>query len=693
MNVVNSFFANVTFSGNVTTIEEAAFLGCPIKEITLPYSVVEIDKDAFLGSNMGDLYYAGPKSRWESMVYKGENAISKNTKIHWQCTATFDMQGHGTAPAAQTVYSGVANALTFPGYPTAQGWWFDEWYSDAACTTVFLFSTALSDNMTIYAKWVPRTDNVVTFDTGGHGTDIDAQTLTTGNVVSVPAMQYYADDDGKVYGIEGWYTDAGCTEAYDFATAVDHSFTLYAKWAEATASATVSANAGGTVTLTDEMGCVISFDKIFPGQYTLTVTPASGYSFSGSYTRTLRSEGTGEMAHTFGGTTLYTAPIDLTAHDMAVTVTFSEITTHKVYVTVNAVDGNTPSTFTLADNAGHSYTGDGTETLAKVNDGSEAFWNTSYDLTLMVKPGLNRGCTMTIVNNDVTTYIDASTKTYTFTPTGSVDIRLYFFIKDVVDVTLADDADNSATLASLVNNGKPYTVKLDGRKLLRDGNWNTLCLPFSLKSIEGTPLERSTVKRLNTTEATGTGANKKYNTRFDEENNTLNLYFKDATTIDAGVPYIVKWEYADAIIENPVFNGVFISATEPVSVTSKDNKVTFEGQFSPFSIVASGATGDNEGNLDEIIMLGSNSQLGYSQNPRTLKCFRAHFKVPANSGATARRFVMNTGEGTQTGICHTDPSDLTDHADAWYSLDGRKLNGQPTKKGVYIQNGKKIVMK
>jgi hypothetical protein len=120
----------------------------------------------------------------------------------------------------------------------------------------------------------------------------------------------------------------------------------------------------------------------------------------------------------------------------------------------------------------------------------------------------------------------------------------------------------------------------------------------------------------------------------------------------------------------------------------------FVGQYSPFSIVANDVVlGENQGHLNEIIMLGSGSTLGYSKNPRTLKCFRAHFKVPANGGATVRRFVMNTGEGTQTGICHTDLSDLTDHADAWYSLDGRKLDGEPTKKGVYIQNGKKVVIK
>ena len=32
-------------------------------------------------------------------------------------------------------------------------------------------------------------------------------------------------------------------------------------------------------------------------------------------------------------------------------------------------------------------------------------------------------------------------------------------------------------------------------------------------------------------------------------------------------------------------------------------------------------------------------------------------------------------------------------AAGWYTLDGRKLNGKPTKKGLYIHNGKKVVIK
>ena len=32
-------------------------------------------------------------------------------------------------------------------------------------------------------------------------------------------------------------------------------------------------------------------------------------------------------------------------------------------------------------------------------------------------------------------------------------------------------------------------------------------------------------------------------------------------------------------------------------------------------------------------------------------------------------------------------------AAGWYTLDGRKLDGKPTKKGLYIHNGNKLVIK
>ena len=94
-------------------------------------------------------------------------------------------------------------------------------------------------------------------------------------------------------------------------------------------------------------------------------------------------------------------------------------------------------------------------------------------------------------------------------------------------VSLADNADNSTTISGA--NGYFADVTLTDRTLYNDGKWNTLCLPFNLDSFTDTPLEGATVKTLASTSFTG---------------GTLTMNFSDdVTSIEAGKPYIVKWEY------------------------------------------------------------------------------------------------------------------------------------------------------
>ena len=54
---------------------------------------------------------------------------------------------------------------------------------------------------------------------------------------------------------------------------------------------------------------------------------------------------------------------------------------------------------------------------------------------------------------------------------------------------------------------------------------------------------------------------------------------------------------------------------------------------------------------------------------------------------------MIIGDGDElTGIDRIDNSQLTidNYSGVWFDLQGKKLEGQPKRKGVYIRNGKKI---
>lgn len=74
--------------------------------------------------------------------------------IRWSAsdvTLSFDVDGIGTAPAAQSVVAGVTP--TQPDDPTAPGYEFDGWFTDAALTSAVDFSTPLTVSTTFYAKW------------------------------------------------------------------------------------------------------------------------------------------------------------------------------------------------------------------------------------------------------------------------------------------------------------------------------------------------------------------------------------------------------------------------------------------------------------------------------------------------------------------------------------------------------------
>ena len=57
------------------------------------------------------------------------------------------------------------------------------------------------------------------------------------------------------------------------------------------------------------------------------------------------------------------------------------------------------------------------------------------------------------------------------------------------------------------------------------------------------------------------------------------------------------------------------------------------------------------------------------------------------------RLVSRSGETTAIGEIDTTTGKMTFDSEAWYTLDGVRLSGKPSTKGIYINNGKKIVIK
>ena len=145
----------------VETIGADAFGGCDdLESITIPSTVTTIEtinNVPFVNDNgKVDIKYNGTND----LIFEGKVPGSLVNKIKHPHTVVFVMNGHGTAPADQIVYTG--DPIEKVADPTAEGYTFGGWYADKDCTTLFDFNNAIFSDTTLYAKWVaiPATMNI-----------------------------------------------------------------------------------------------------------------------------------------------------------------------------------------------------------------------------------------------------------------------------------------------------------------------------------------------------------------------------------------------------------------------------------------------------------------------------------------------------------------------------------------------------
>lgn len=82
----------------------------------------------------------------------------------------------------------------------------------------------------------------------------------------------------------------------------------------------------------------------------------------------------------------------------------------------------------------------------------------------------------------------------------------------------------------------------------------------------------------------------------------------------------------------------------------------------------------------------------FESNYRAVLPFQAYVEHKGSNPAPPYFIVGDMG-GDTTGIDATLVNSERVNSEAWYTLDGRKLQGKPTQKGVYITNGKKVIIK
>ncbi len=260
------------------------------------------------------------------------------------------------------------------------------------------------------------------------------------------------------------------------------------------------------------------------------------------------------------------------------------------------------------------------------------------------------------------TYKKADDLTYNFS--DNVNIPYLFSLE------LKNASDNEEVITENLGS-KVKTLTLSDRTFYKDGSWNTLCLPFSLTATQVKNFLQSPAKLMTLSSSS-----------YDDEVLTLN--FAEATTIEAGKPYLIKWASSSENLVNPSFTDVYIENAISDAVTEY---IDFSGTYSPVVLKADDKS---------VLYLGDGNTLYYPTADVTLNACRGGFALrditAGDLPASTRSIVLNFGDDDATAI-KTVSTPASPAADAWYALDGRRLSGKPAQKGIYITNGQKVVFK
>lgn len=178
------------------------------------------------------------------------------------------------------------------------------------------------------------------------------------------------------------------------------------------------------------------------------------------------------------------------------------------------------------------------------------------------------------------------------------------------------------------------------------------------------------------------------------------------TTLTANTPYL----YLPSETGDVDFSGTYTIPAELTAGSTTSGDWTFLGTYETVSWTEAptGIYGFSAQNVSEQgISQGEFVKVGAYVRVKPMRCYLMYDNGNSNyAGARSMnraaveetlpetisvRLVSANGNVTAIGTLHTKTGEV--QLDGWYTLDGTRLTGQPTRKGIYVNNGRKIVIK
>lgn len=224
--------------------------------------------------------------------------------------------------------------------------------------------------------------------------------------------------------------------------------------------------------------------------------------------------------------------------------------------------------------------------------------------------------------------------------------------------------DENATSVPEVANGVDVRVK----RTINAGEWSTICLPFAMTAAQCQAAFSSDVEIGDFTGYT-------YNS--DEDKITVN--FSSVTAIEANHPYIIK---VSAAVTEFTVDGVNVNPADDPRVTFRTSSKKLKDFVGTYV-----ADFDFYNDAKHTPLFLSGNKFWYAtESTKHMKAFRAYFDfVDMLSEVDAARVAIAFDEATVINDVRTCSDDR------YYNLSGQQVE-TPTK-GVYVKNGKKVIVK
>lgn len=215
-------------------------------------------------------------------------------------------------------------------------------------------------------------------------------------------------------------------------------------------------------------------------------------------------------------------------------------------------------------------------------------------------------------------------------------------------------------------------------RTIKTNEWNTICLPFAMTGAQVTTAFGSDVQLADFID---------YDVNDDATLLTVNFDMINPTDgMEANYPYLIKiskpqnmTEFTAKAVIEPAEDDAVVEYDNGKSGSRRQVYGTFKGTYHAQTVVP------------ENCLFISEDKFWYSTGATKMKAYRAYFDFVDILSAVenpSSRIVMSFDDDT-TGITNTNSTNDTNE---WYTVSGVKVE-KPVRKGLYIQNGKKKVVK